>query len=109
MTTRLVKLIKGGAKVVRHARYVIFQMRRWRWRRRWSRRSWPGYDHLDERCFDFVPLWNIAVIPVYAMRWVNCSRCGVTIEQVPGAYGKMPMTVAMQVFLARGDRRLSGQ
>ena len=32
-----------------------------------------------------------------------------TVEQAPRGHGKTPMTVAMQVFLARGDRRLSGQ
>ena len=45
----------------------------------------PGYDRLDERSFDFVPRWGIAVVLVYAMRRVNCPRCGVTVEQVPWA------------------------
>ena len=37
----------------------------------------PGYDRLDERGFDFVPLWGMAVVLLYAMRRVNCPRCGV--------------------------------
>ena len=71
----------------------------------------PGYDHLDERCFDFVPLWGIAVVTGVRTRCGGSTnpRCGVTVEQAPRAHGKTPMTVAMQVFLARGDRRLSGQ
>ena len=71
----------------------------------------PGYDHLDERCFDFVPLWGIAVVTGVRTRCGGSTnpRCGVTVEQAPRAHGKTPMTVAMQVFLARGARRLSGQ
>ncbi len=67
----------------------------------------PGYDRLPERRFDFVPLWGIAVALVYSMRRVNCSDCGVTVEQVPWANGKTRMAVAMQVFLATWARRLS--
>ncbi len=37
----------------------------------------PGYDRQPTRRFEFVPLWQIAVYFVYAMRRVNCPRCGV--------------------------------
>ena len=67
------------------------------------------YDHLPERHFDFVPLWGIAVMLVYAMRRVNCPKCGVKVEQTPWceAAGKSPMTTALAVFLARWARLLS--
>ena len=42
-----------------------------------------GYDRLAARRFEFVPLWNMAVFFVYAMRRVNCPTCGVVVERVP--------------------------
>jgi len=65
------------------------------------------YDHLASRRFAFVPLWGIAVYLLYAMRRVNCPRCGVTVEMVPWAAGKRHLTHAYAVFLARWARRLS--
>ena len=44
LTALRVKLIKTGAKVVRHARYVIFQMAEVAVAPKVSRRSWLGYD-----------------------------------------------------------------
>jgi transposase len=70
-------------------------------------RRGPGYDTLGERHFHFVPLWAIAVVLVYAMRRVDCPRCGVTVEQVPWANGKRHLTQAYAVFLATWARRLS--
>lgn len=67
----------------------------------------PGYDTLWERHFKFVPLWAIGVALVYAMRRVDCPRCGVTVEQVPWGDGKRHLTRAYAVFLARWARRLS--
>ena len=67
----------------------------------------PGYDTLWERHFKFVPLWAIGVVLVYAMRRVDCPRCGVTVEQVPWGDGKRHLTRAYAVFLARWARRLS--
>ena len=31
----------------------------------------------------FVPLWGIAVFFLYAMRRVDCPRCGVKVERIP--------------------------
>jgi len=70
-------------------------------------RSGPGYDTLAPRHFHFVPLWALHVILVYAMRRVDCPRCGVTVEQVPWGDGKRHLTRAYAVFLARWARRLS--
>jgi transposase len=69
----------------------------------------PAYDRLAERRFAFVPLWGIAVALVYAMRRVNCRRCGVKVERVPWCEpaSKSPMTTAMAVFLSRWARLLS--
>jgi transposase len=69
----------------------------------------PGYDRLAQRRFEFVPLWQIAVVFVYALRRVDCPRCGVVVEQVPWASGKGRLTTAYQWFLAGWARRLSWQ
>jgi transposase len=70
-------------------------------------RRGPGYDTLLKRHFKFVPLWAIGVVLVYAMRRVDCPRCGVTVERVPWGDGKRHLTQAYAVFLARWARRLS--
>jgi len=67
----------------------------------------PVYDHLDERQFDFVPLWNIQVCFRYTMRRVDCPVHGVRVEQVPWAEGKSHLTKPFQLFLARWARKLS--
>lgn len=67
----------------------------------------PTYDHLDARRFDFVPLWGIAVVLIYAMRRIDCGCCGVKVETVVWAGGKNRLTTAMQVFVARWARLLS--
>jgi len=66
-----------------------------------------GYDRQPAREFDFVPLWAMAVTLVYAMRRVDCPRCGVTIEMVPWAAGKSPMTHAYCWFLSDWAKVLS--
>ena len=44
----------------------------------------PGYDQLAERRFEFIPLWGLFVFLLYAMRRVDCPRCGsVIVEEVP--------------------------
>lgn len=70
-------------------------------------RSGAGYDTLSARRFEFVPLWGIAVFFLYAMRRVDCDRCGVTVEKVPWAQGKRRLTTAYAWFLARWAKRLS--
>jgi len=69
----------------------------------------PGYDRLPPRQFQFVPLWQIAVSFVYALRRVACPRCGIVVEQVPWADGKSPLTTEYRWFLARWAKRLSWQ
>lgn len=67
----------------------------------------PGYDTLKIRRFEFVPLWGIAVFFLYAMRRVDCSRCGIKVERVPWAEGKNHLTTTYAWFLARWAKRLS--
>lgn len=72
-------------------------------------RKRPGYDRLPPRRFEYVPLWQIAVFLVYALRRVNCPQCGVKAEEVPWCRGKEAHTVTYQWFLAEWARRLSWQ
>lgn len=65
------------------------------------------YDHLAERRFEFVPLWNIAVWFCYRPRRVDCRRCGVVVEFMPWAMGKSALTVQMTWFLASWAKALS--
>ena len=67
----------------------------------------PGYDHLPERRFEFIPFWGILVFLLYRMRRVNCRGCGVVVEEVPWGDGKHQLTRAYMLFLARWARRLS--
>ena len=67
----------------------------------------PGYDRLQPRRFEFVPLWQIAVVFVYALRRVDCPCCGVVAERVPWSTGKSRLTITFQWFLADWARRLS--
>ncbi|MDE0624990.1 MAG: transposase [Bryobacterales bacterium] len=68
----------------------------------------PGYDSLQPRRFRFVPVLGLPTFFVYAMRRVNCPRCGrVRVERVPWADGKRRSTRALDWFLASWARRLS--
>jgi len=52
-----------------------------------------GYDQLPERRFEFIPLWGFLVFLLYAMRRVDCRRCGaVVVEAVPWGDGKHTLT-----------------
>jgi hypothetical protein len=37
----------------------------------WRHQPAPGYDHLPERCFEFIPLWGLRVFLLYRMRRVT--------------------------------------
>jgi len=67
----------------------------------------PGYDRLPAREFQFVPLWGIAVFFLYALRRVECCRCGVLVEEVPWALGKRPLTKSFAWFLSLWARMMS--
>ena len=67
----------------------------------------PGYDHLPQRRFEFIPLWGFLVFLLYRMRRVECRNCGVVVEAVPWCDGKHQLTRAYMLFLARWARKLS--
>ncbi|MGD0679862.1 MAG: ISL3 family transposase [Polyangiaceae bacterium] len=69
----------------------------------------PLYDRGPVRRFLMVPLWALTVTFVYAMRRVDCKRCGVRVELVPWADGKSPCTHAFTWFIARWAKALSWQ
>jgi transposase len=70
-------------------------------------RPGPLYDRLEERRYEFVPLWGILVFFAYRMRRVKCKRCGVTVEMVPWCDGKNQLTTTYRWFLASWAKRLS--
>src|SRR5436190_12031671 len=67
----------------------------------------PGYDTLRARRFEFIPIWNIAVFFEYAVRRVDCRRCGVRVEKLPWASGKSTLTRTYMQFLSHWARKLS--
>src|SRR5664280_991718 len=67
----------------------------------------PGYDHLPERWWLFVPVWGIVTWFRYAPRRVKCATHGVVVEHIPWSQGKRPVTTAMMGFLALWAQRLS--
>jgi transposase len=67
----------------------------------------PAYDQLEERRFEFVPIWGVLVFLAYRMRRVDCKRCGVTVELVPWCDGKNRLTTTYRWYLATWARRLS--
>ena len=71
-------------------------------------RTGAGYDTLPLRRFEFIPIWNIAVFFAYAVRRVDCKRCGAVLaEKLPWASGKKTLTTAYMQFLAHWARKLS--
>jgi len=65
------------------------------------------YDKLDSREFEFIPFWRMRVFLIYAMRRIDCSHCGVTVEKVPWSDGKSPQTIYLHAFLASWAKLLS--
>jgi transposase len=69
----------------------------------------PGYDRLELRRFQFVPLWGMATFFLYAPRRVQCRDCGICVEHLPWALGKRPLTRSFAWFLASWAKLLSWQ
>lgn len=67
----------------------------------------PGYDTMEPRRFEFIPVWNIPVFFEYAVRRVDCRKCGVRVEKLPWASGKHTLTTVYMQFLAHWGRKLS--
>lgn len=66
----------------------------------------PGYDTVEERRFEFIPIWGYLVFFVYTMRRVECPICGVRVEEVPWADGKRQQTKTYMQFLAHWAKKL---
>ncbi len=66
-----------------------------------------GYDTLEERKFEFIPIWGFFIFFLYTMRRVNCQRCGVRVEEVPWSDGKNHLTKTYMQFLANWAKKLS--
>jgi transposase len=69
----------------------------------------PGYDHLPERQFQFVPLWGIPTFFRYAPRRVRRTEHGIVVEHLPWALGKRPLTASFAWFLASWAKLLAWQ
>jgi len=67
----------------------------------------PGYDRLEKREFEFIPLWGFSIFFVYTMRRVECPTCGIRVEEVPWADGKRHQTKTYMQFMAHWARKLS--
>ena len=67
----------------------------------------PGYDRLEERKFEFIPVWGFLVFFIYRMRRVACPACGIKVEDVPWADGKHQQTKISMQFLAHWAKKLS--
>ena len=69
----------------------------------------PCYDRLEVRRFESVPLWGYPFFFIYHMRRVNCSDCGVKVEEIPWSTGKHTLTKSHMQFLASWGKELSWQ
>jgi transposase len=73
------------------------------------KRSASTYDHLPERSFRFIPLWGYIVLLAYKPRRVSCPEHGVTVEHIPWAHGKSPISEPFRIFLSHWAKYLSWQ
>ena len=63
-----------------------------------------GYDSLQPRLFQFVPLWNIAILLRYTPRRVRCEEHGVRVEHIHWATGKIPLCNCFRLHLVQWAR-----
>ncbi len=68
----------------------------------------PTYDTLETREFQFIPFWGFVVLLLYAMRRIDCKRCGTPkVERVPWCDGKEHTCFVYRAYLATWAKRLS--
>ena len=67
----------------------------------------PTYDHLSERKFEFIPIWGFSIFFIYSMRRINCSNCGIKVEEVPWTNGKEQTTKQFQHYLSHFAKKMS--
>ena len=71
-------------------------------------RACPTYDHSSQpRVWALPPLFKFALALIYTMRRVECPACGVVVEKVPWATGKLSLCDGFRLFLAHWARKLS--
>lgn len=70
-------------------------------------RKGTTYDTREARKFQYIPLWGVMVFFIYAMRRINCKRCGVTTEMIPWADGKHQLTTSFRWYLSHWAKKLS--
>jgi transposase len=67
----------------------------------------PSYDRMEERSWEFIPLWGLKVMLRYAPRRVLCADGSVRMEALPWSRGKGQLCAVFQLHLARWAKRLS--
>ena len=68
----------------------------------------PGYAQSPTpRRFECIGFWGYLGFLVYCMRRVNCTQCGVVVEEVPWGMGKHNSTKVHMHFLGHWARKLS--
>lgn len=70
-------------------------------------RSCSGYDRLQPRLFQFIPIWGMAFYFRYALRRVNCPYHGIVVEYIPWATGKSHLTNTFKLYLSNWAKHLS--
>ena len=66
-----------------------------------------GYDTLEPRLFEHIPIWGFKVFFRYLMRRVDCKICGVKVEEVPWGNGKIELTKTYIHYLSTWAKSLS--
>ena len=68
----------------------------------------PGYDHLPERRFEFIPFWGYLVFLLYCMRRVNCRNAASSSKKCRGAMAST-LTKAYMLFWRAGRANSPGR
>ena len=71
------------------------------------KQSCKGYDRMNPRLFQFVPLWGIMVYFRYTRRRVQCPIHGIVAEYLPWAEGKSHLTTTFKIYLAQWAEYIS--
>lgn len=69
----------------------------------------PGYDKLEERKFEFIPVWGFSVFFIYTMRRVECPTCGVREKKCPGHMESIIKPRPICNFLLTGQENYLGR
>ena len=64
-------------------------------------------DRTSPRRWRHLSIWGIPVFLIYTPHRVNCSKCGIRVEQIPWSMGKSPFSVPLVVVLSFWARILA--